>query len=171
MFSLPDSTLQNPSKNSNFREIFQWVTRTVRICHMCGIPTTFTHSETFFTIRQKSHGTTSKSENEKNINFCQVKTIHLLKLGCNWRKLTNNCLDDSTATSFCPFPERDYDLLEKVSEKMVDLLLVFSASKNMVGETRFRFSSSVCKSIVHIDASQLYPYAKSHASSNGHEKS
>ena len=55
--------------------------------------------------------------------------------------------------------EEDKDLLEKIREDMVGGPSIVFPRKAVVRETRIRSSSNICKSIVGIDASQLYPYA------------
>ena len=83
----------------------------------------------------------------------------MLKLGCTLTNLANICLHSSTNVKFHPFPEGDKDLLEKIREDMVGGPSIVLTRKAVVGQTRIRSSSNTCKSIVGIDASQLYPYA------------
>ena len=60
---------------------------------------------------------------------------------------------------FYPFAETDEDLLQKIREDMVgDPSIVFTR-KAVVDETFIRNSRKNCKSIVGIDASQLYLYS------------
>ena len=96
---------------------------------------------------------------KKMIEFHHSKRIDMLKLGCTLANLANICLLSSTNVMFYPFPEGDKDLLEKIREDMVGGPSIVFTRKAVVGQTRIRSSSNTCKSIVGIDASQLYPYA------------
>ena len=69
------------------------------------------------------------------------------------------CLHKSTDSKFYPFTESDKDLLEKIREDMVGGPSIVFTGKAVVDETFIRKSSNLCKSIVAIDASQLYPYS------------
>ena len=92
------------------------------------------------------------------IEFYHNKGIDMQKLGCTLPNLANNCLHKSTDSEFYPFTESDKDLLEKIREDMVGGPIVFTR-KAVVDETFIRKTSHLCKSIVGIDASQLYPYS------------
>ena len=83
----------------------------------------------------------------------------MLKLGCTLPNLANFCLPKSTDSKFYPSTESDKDLLEKIREDMfVGPSIVFTREA-VVDETFIRKSSNLCKSIVGIDASHLYPYS------------
>ena len=80
-------------------------------------------------------------------------------MGCLLHNLANSCLHKSTDSTFYPFTESDKDLLENIREDMVgDPSIVFTG-KAVVDETFIRKSTNLCKSIVSIDAIQLYPYS------------
>ena len=96
---------------------------------------------------------------QKMIEFYQIKGIDMLKLGCTLPNLANICLHKSTDSKFHPFTESDKDLLEKIREDMVGGPYIVFTLKAVVEETLIRKSSNSCKSIVGIDASQLYPYS------------
>ena len=83
----------------------------------------------------------------------------MLKLGCILPILTNICLHKSTDSKFYPFTESDKDLLEKIREDMVGGPSIVFTRKAVVDETFIRKSTNLCKSIVSIDASQLYPFS------------
>ena len=83
----------------------------------------------------------------------------MLKLGCTLPNLTNFCLLKSTNEKFYPFCESDRDLCEKIREDMTGGPSIVFTRKAVVAEIFIRDSSNVCKSIVGIDASQLYPYS------------
>ena len=82
----------------------------------------------------------------------------MLKLGCTLPSLVNICLHKSTDAKIYPFTEGDKDLLEKFREDVGGPSII-STRKAVVDETFFRKSSNLCKSIVGIDASHLYPYS------------
>ena len=96
---------------------------------------------------------------QKMIEFYLNKGIDMLKLGCTLPNLANIGLHKSTGSKFYPFTESDKDLLEKIREDMVGGPSIVFTRKALVDETFIRKSSNVCKSIVGINASQLYPYS------------
>ena len=83
----------------------------------------------------------------------------MLKLGCTLPNLANICLHKSTSAKFYPFTETDKDLLQKIREDMVGGPSIVFTRKAVVDETFIRKSENICKSIVGIDASQLYLYS------------
>ena len=96
---------------------------------------------------------------QKMIEFYHNKGIDMLKLGCTLPNLANICLHKSTDSKFYPFTESDKDLLEKIREDMVGGPSIVFTRKAVVDEIFIRKSSNLCKSIVGIDASQLYSYS------------
>ena len=96
---------------------------------------------------------------QKMIEFYHNKGIDLLKLGCTLPILANICLHKSSDSIFCPFTESDKDLLEKIREVMVGGPSIVFTRKTVVDNSFICKSSNLCKSIVGIDASQLYPYS------------
>ena len=96
---------------------------------------------------------------QKMIQFYHNKGIDMLKLGCTLPNLANICLHKSTNYKFYPFCESDKDLCEKIREDMTGGPSIVFTRKAVVDETFIRDSSNICKSIVGIDASQLYPYS------------
>ena len=84
----------------------------------------------------------------------------MLNLVCAVPNMANICFDISTNAKSYPIPEVDKDFLEKVREDIVGGPSIVFTRKTVVGETKIRFSRSARKSIVGIDATQLYPYAK-----------
>ena len=96
---------------------------------------------------------------QKMIDFYHDKDIDMLKLGCTLPNLANICLHKSTDAKMYPFPEGDKDLLEKIREDVVGGPSIVFTRKAVVDETFIRKSANICKSIVGIDASQLYPYS------------
>ena len=93
------------------------------------------------------------------IAFYHDKDIDMLKLGCTLPNLANICLHKSTDAKFYPFTEGDKDLLEKIGEDVVGGLSIVFTTRAVVDETFMRKSTNLCKSIVGIDASQLYRYS------------
>ena len=91
--------------------------------------------------------------------FYHKKGIDVLKLGCTLPNLANICLPQSTSAKFYPFPETEEDLLQKIREDMVGGLSIVFTRKAVVDQTFIRNSRYIFKSIVGIDASQLYPYS------------
>ena len=96
---------------------------------------------------------------QKMIAFYHDKDIDMLKLGCTSPNLANLCLHKSTDAKFYPFTEGDKDLLEKIREDVVGGPSIVFTRKAVVDGTFIRMSANICKSIVGIDASQLYPYS------------
>ena len=96
---------------------------------------------------------------QKMIAFYHDKDIYMLKLGCTSPNLANICLHKSTDAKFYPFTEGDKDLLKKIREDVVSGPFIVFTRKAVVDETFIRKSANICKSIVGIDASQLYPYS------------
>ena len=96
---------------------------------------------------------------QKLIAFHHDEDIDMLKLGCTLPNLANTCLHKSTDGKFYPFTEGDKRLLEKIREDVVGGPSIVFTRKAVVDETFIRKSTNICKSIVGIDASQLYPYS------------
>ena len=83
----------------------------------------------------------------------------MLKLGCTLPNLANKCLNKSSNYKFYPFCESDKDLCEKNLEEMTGGPSFVLTRKAVVDVTFIKNSSIVCKSIVGIDASPLYPFS------------
>ena len=96
---------------------------------------------------------------QKMLAFYHREGIDMLKLGCTLLNFANICLHKSTSAKFYPFTETDKDLLQKIREDMVGGPSIVFTRKAVVNETFIRKSENVCKSIVGVDASQLYPYS------------
>ena len=96
---------------------------------------------------------------QKMLAFYHKKGIDMLKLGCAFPNLVNICLHKSTSAKFYPFTETDKVFLQKIREDMVGGPSIVFTRKAVVDETFIRKSGIFCKSIVGIDASQLYPYS------------
>ena len=96
---------------------------------------------------------------QKMTTFYHDKDIDMLKLGCTLPNLANICLHKSTDAKFYPFTDGDKDLLKKLQKDVVGRPLIVFTRKAVVDETFIRKSANICKSIVEIDASQLFPYS------------
>ena len=96
---------------------------------------------------------------QKLNEFYHNKGIDMLKLGCTLPNLAKICLHKSTDSKFYRFTESDKDLLEKIREDMVGGPSIVFTRKALLDETFIRKSSNLCKSVVDIDASKLYPYS------------
>ena len=96
---------------------------------------------------------------QKMTAFYHDKDVDMLKLGCTLPNLANICLHESTDAKFYPFMEGDKDLLEKIREDVVGGPSIVFPRKALVDENFIGKSTNICKSIVGIDASQLYPYS------------
>ena len=92
------------------------------------------------------------------IAFYHDKDIDMLKLGCTLPNLANNCLHKSTDAKLYPFTEGEKNLAQKNREDVVGGPSIVFTRKAVV-ETFIRKSTYLYKSIVGIDASQLYPYS------------
>ena len=93
------------------------------------------------------------------IGFYHNKGVDMLKLGCTLPNLAKICLHKSKDSKFYRLTASDKDLLEKIREDMIGCPSIVFTRKAVVDETFIRKSSNLCKSIVRIDASQLYPYS------------
>ena len=96
---------------------------------------------------------------QKMIDFYHNKGIDMLTLGCTLANLANICLQKSIRAKFYPFTETDKDLLAKIREDIVGGPSIVFTRRDVVNETFIRKSQNVCKSIVGIDASQLYQFS------------
>ena len=81
----------------------------------------------------------------------------MLKLGCTLPNLANICLHKSTDAKFYPFTEGDKNLCEKIREDVVGGPSIVFTWKAVVDGTIIRKPTIICKSLVGIDASHLYP--------------
>ena len=94
---------------------------------------------------------------QKMNEFYHNKGTDTVKPGCTLPNLANICLHKPTDSKFYPLTESDKDLLEKIRENIVGGLSIVFTPKAIVDETFIRKTSNLFKSIVGIDASQLYP--------------
>ena len=83
----------------------------------------------------------------------------MLKLGCTLPNLAKICLHKSTNHKYFPFVEADENSHDKLSEDMTGGPSIVFTRKAVVDQTFIRNSENLCKSIVGIDARQLYPFS------------
>ena len=101
------------------------------------------------------------------MKFYHDQKINMLKLGCTLPNLANICLHKSMDRKFYPFIEADKDLHEKIRSEMTGGPSIVFTRKAVVDKTFIRRSNSVCKAILGIDASQLYPFSMCQAMPTG----
>ena len=104
---------------------------------------------------------------KKMMKFYHDQKIDMLKLGCTLHNLANICLHKSTDRKFYPFIEADKDLHEKIRSEMTCGPSIVFTRKAVVDKTFIRRSNNICKTIVGIDASQLYPFSMCQAMPTG----
>ena len=104
---------------------------------------------------------------KKMMKFYQDQKIDMLKLGCALPNLANICLHKLTDRKFYPFIEADKDLHEKIRSEMTGGPSIVFTRKAVVDKTFIRRSNNICKTIVGIDASQLYPFSMCQAMPTG----
>ena len=122
----------------------------------------------FFTLVQQQSRCPNTQSNAKNACFCHRKEIDMLKLGCTLPNLANICMHKSTSAKFYPITEAHKNLLQKIRDLVGGPSIVFTC-KAVIDRNFIRNSGNLCKSIVGIDASQLYPYSMSaHANKTIH---
>ena len=96
---------------------------------------------------------------QQMMEFYHNKGIDMLKLGCTLPNLANICFHMSTNHKFFPFVETDRNLHDKIRKDMTGGPSIMFTRKAVVDHTYIRNSEIICKSIVVIDASQLYPFS------------
>ena len=94
----------------------------------------------------------------KMMQFYHDQKVDMLKLGCTLHNLANIFLHKLMDRKFYPFVEADKDFHEKIRSEMTDGPSIVFTRKAVVDETFIRRSNNV-KSILGIDASQLYPFS------------
>ena len=104
---------------------------------------------------------------KKMMKFYHDQKNDMLKLGCTLPNLANICLHKSMDRKFYPFIEADKDLHEKIRSEMTGGLSIVFTRKAVVDKTFIRRSNNVCKAILGIDASQLYPFSMCQAMPTG----
>ena len=95
----------------------------------------------------------------KMIDFYHSQQVDMLKLGYTLPNLANRFLHSSTNATFFPFCEKDKDYDIYIRKWLTGGPSIIFTRYAKVGETKIRESENVCKSIVGIDASQLYQFS------------
>ena len=101
------------------------------------------------------------------VDFYHNKGIGMLKIRCTLSNLENLCLDKSTTATFYPSIESNGDLLEILQEVIVGGLPFELKSRAVVDEILIWESTNWCKTLVGIDASQLYSFSMCQAMPTG----
>ena len=96
---------------------------------------------------------------QKMLAFYHKKGNDMLKLGCTLPNLANICLHKPTNAKFYPILETNKDLLQRLREDMLGGPFIVFTRKTVVDEAFIRVSGFIFKTIVGVDASQLYPYS------------
>ena len=107
--------------------------------------------------QQRQRRCTNTRSNVKNACFLSQERNDMLKLGCTLPDLANICFHKTTSVKFYPFTETDKILMQKIREDMDGGPPIVFTRKTVVDETFIRNSGKICKSVLGIDASQLYP--------------
>ena len=96
---------------------------------------------------------------QKMISFYHNKKVNMLKFRCTLPNLAKIYLHKSSDVKFYPSTEGDTDLLQKIREDMVGGPTIVFTHKAVVDKPFIRKWTNLCKSVVGIDASQLYLYS------------
>ena len=93
--------------------------------------------------------------NAKNDSFLPWQRYRYVKAWLYFTKPGQHLL---TQIYWCTFTERDENFMEKIREEVVGAPPIVFTREAVVDEIFIRKCTNICKSIVGIDASQLYPY-------------
>ena len=104
---------------------------------------------------------------KKMMKFYHDQKIDMFKFGCTLPILANICLHKSMDRKFYLFIEADKDSHEKTRREMAGCPSIVFTRKAVVDKTFIRRSNNICKAIVGIDASQLYPFSMCQAMPTG----
>ena len=115
-------------------------------------------TQVFFAVVQQKRCFAKIQGNAKNDCLLPRQNYRYVEAWLYITNLANICLHKSTDAKFYPFTEEDKDLLENIQEDVVGGPSVIFTRKAVVDEISIPKSTTICKSIVGIDASQLYPY-------------
>ena len=96
---------------------------------------------------------------QKLMQFYHQKRIDMLKLGFTLPDLANRILHSSTSLKFFPFNQEDQRFDDYIREWLTGGPSIIFTRYAKVGSWRIKNSSNMCKTIVGIDASQLYPFS------------
>ena len=96
---------------------------------------------------------------QKMMQFYHQNGIDMLKLGSTLPNLANRILHSSTSLKFFPFNEEEKKFDDYIREWLTGGPSIIFTRYAKVGSSRIKNSSNICKTIVGIDASQLYPFS------------
>lgn len=97
---------------------------------------------------------------ERMLNFYHSRDVDLMKVGYTLPSIANRMLHKSTSLKFHPFAQKDEDLAIKIRSNVVGGPSIVFTRYAKACETIIRHNGSeTCKTIVGVDASQLYPYS------------
>ena len=96
---------------------------------------------------------------QKMMQFYHQKRIDMLKLGFTSPNLANRILHSSNSLKFFPFNQEDKSFDDYIREWLTGGLSIIFTRCAKVGSSRIKNRSIMCKTIVGIDASQLYPFS------------
>ena len=130
--------------------------RTINTCNSYGSKNKWAHSKIFF------GGITIKicanfRNNAKKDCFLPWQRYRYVKAWLYFTKHGQHLLTQ-IYSKFYPFTKGDKDLLEKIRDVVGGQSIIFTR-KAVVDETFIRKSANLCKTILGIDASHLYPYS------------
>ena len=95
---------------------------------------------------------------QKMMQICHQKRIDMMKLGFTLPNLANRILHSSTSMKFFPFNQEDRSFDDYIREWLTGGPSIIFRRYAKIGTSRIKNSSNMCKTIVGIDASQLYPF-------------
>ena len=96
---------------------------------------------------------------QKMISFYHAKDIDMLKIGFTLPTLANRLLHSSTNEKFFPFIEKDKEYDDYIRKWLTGGPSIIFNRYAKAGLTKMENSENVCKSIIGIDATQLYPFS------------
>ena len=113
----------------------------------------------FLAVVQQQRCCSNPWSNAKLIQFYHQKKFVMLKLGCTLPNLAIFCPHKWTNKKIYPFCGEDEDFCEKTREVMTIGTSNVFTRKAVLDETFIRDSPNICKPVVGIDVSQLYPFS------------
>ena len=96
---------------------------------------------------------------QKMTSCYHAKDIDMLKIGFMLPTLANRLLHSSTNEKFFPFIEKDKEYDDYIRKWLTGGPSIIFNHYAKAGLTKMENSENVCKSIIGIDATQLYPFS------------
>ena len=153
-----DWTLKKHYPKGSFPNYRLQEKKTTNICLIYGINRIWAHLKTFYAGRTTKTLSQHSNQCKNRLLFTTRTELTCWSSGVHFR-ICRIFLHKSTSTKFYPFTQTDKDLLQKIREDMVRGPPIVFTRKAVVKKTFIRNSGNICKSIVCIDASQLYPFS------------